>query len=402
MNFDLSPQHLDLQRRVREFCETEVVPRAQKHDEEGVFHWATVPGLRKLGLFGIIFPKKYGGQELDTLSLCVVLEELGRADAAMALTIESHNGLCTNHIFMHGNEAQRQKYLPRLCSGEALGAWALTEPQQGSDAASLKTTAAKQADGSWILNGSKTFTTQGSVAGVYVIFAQTTGKDNGLGRDGLTAFVFEKGHPGLQVGKVEHKMGIRSSDTAQLHLSNCRATPEQVVGTPGRAFRDAMKILDAGRVAISGISVGIARASVEEGLKWVRPRKEAYGIVPDSAGLTFAGKVLAQLASEVDAARLLMYRSAWLMDEGRPFSKEASMAKLISGDLAMRAPTEVLDVIGPEGARLDHPVQRFFRDAKLYQIGEGSSQIQQLVISRLLLADEKPAVKEPATAGAGR
>ena len=398
MNFDLKPEHIEIQRRVREFCEREVMPRAQENDEKGVFPWDLVPGLRRLGLLGIIFPKKYGGQELDTISLCLILEELGRADAALALTVESHNGLCTNHIFMHGSEAQRQKYLPRLCSGEALGAWALTEPQAGSDAASLKTTAVFDGK-AWTLNGSKTFTTQGSVAGVYVIFAQTCAKDNGSSRDGLTAFVFEKGHPGLQVGKIEHKMGIRSSDTAQLHLSNCRAEPDQVVGTPGRAFRDAMKILDAGRVAISGVSVGIARGAVEEGIKWVKPRKAQYGITPDSPGLTAAGRTLAQMAAEVDAARLLALRSAFLMDQGRPFSREASMAKLISGDLAMRAPTEVLDVIGPEGASLDHPVQRYFRDAKLYQIGEGSSQIQQLVISRLLLADEKPAAKIPAHAG---
>ena len=397
MNFDLEPRHLEIQRKVREFCEREVVPAAQENDEKGVFPWAIVPGLRRLGLLGIIFPKKYGGLELDTISLCLILEELGRADAAVALTVESHNGLCTNHIFLHGNEAQRQKYLPRLCSGEQLGAWALTEPEAGSDAASLKTKAVFDGKG-WTLNGSKTFTTQGSVAGVYVIFAQTSGKDNGTGRDGLTAFVFEKGHPGLQVGKIEHKMGIRSSDTAQLHLVDCKASPEQVVGTPGRGFRDAMKVLDAGRVAISGVSVGIARAAVEEGIKWVKPRKREYGITPESAGLTAAGRTLAQLASEVDAARLLALRSAYLMDAGRPFSREASMAKLISGDLAMRAPTEVLDVIGPEGASLDHPVQRFFRDAKLYQIGEGSSQIQQLVISRQLLADEIAAVKEPAAA----
>ncbi|MDE2039898.1 MAG: acyl-CoA dehydrogenase family protein [Elusimicrobia bacterium] len=397
MNFELEPAHLGWQRRVREFCEREVAVRARENDEKGVFPWDLVPGLRRLGLLGIIFPKEYGGLGLDTASLCLALEELGRADAAVALTVESHNGLCTNHLFLHGSEAQRRRYLPRLCGGEALGAWALTEPAAGSDAASLKTRAVFDGK-SWTLNGSKTFTTQGSVAGVYVIFAQTSAKDNGSGKDGLTAFVFEKGHPGLQVGKIEHKMGIRCSDTAQLHLVDCKASPEQVVGTPGRGFRDAMKVLDAGRVAISGISVGIARAAVEEGIKWVKPRKADYGILPGQAGLTAAGRTLAQLASEVDAARLLTLRAAWLMDSGRPFSREASMAKLISGDLAMRAPTEILDVIGPAGASLDHPVQRFFRDAKLYQIGEGSSQIQQLVISRQLLAEDVPAAEPSAAA----
>lgn len=383
MDFDLKPHHLEIQRRVREFCEAEVMPRAQENDLKEVFSWDLVPGLRRLGLLGIPFPKKYGGQELDAVSLCLILEELGRADAALALTVESHNGLCTNHIYQNGDEEQRQKYLPRLASGEVLGAWALTEPQAGSDAASIKTRAVF--DGThWVINGSKTFTTQGSVAGIYVIFAQTS-ETAGGGR-GITAFVMEKGTPGLNIGKIEHKMGIRSSDTAQLHLQNVRLAPDHVVGKPGRAFRDAMKILDGGRVAISGISVGIARAALEEGLKWVKPRQREYGIRPDSAGLTAAQRTLAQIAAEIDGARLLTLRAAFLMDSGRPYSREASMAKLISGDLAMRAPTEVLDVIGPYGASMDCPVQRYFRDAKLYQIGEGSSQIQQLIISRHLLA----------------
>jgi alkylation response protein AidB-like acyl-CoA dehydrogenase len=386
MNFDLKPEHIEIQRKVREFCEKEVIPAAQENDRKEVFPWDLVPGLRRLGLLGIIFPKKYGGQEMDAISLCLILEELGRADAALALTVESHNGLCTNHIFMHGSEEQRLKYVPRLASGQVLGAWALTEPQAGSDAASLKTRAVKEGD-VWVLSGSKTFTTQGSVAGVYVIFAQTTAKDNGSGRDGLSVFVMEKGTPGLSVGKIEHKMGIRSSDTAQLHLQNVRLGAGHVVGTPGKGFRDAMKVLDGGRVAISGISVGIARAALEQGLSWVKARKKQYGIRPDSSGLTAAARTLAQLASEIEAARLLTLRSAFLLDAGRPYSQEASMAKLISGDLAMRAPTEVLDVIGPHGASLDCPVQRYFRDAKLYQIGEGSSQIQQLVIGRHLLSD---------------
>lgn len=382
MDFDLSPKHLELRASVRDFCEKEVMPHAQENDRKELFPWDLMPGLRRLGLLGIIFPKKYGGQELDAISLCVILEELGRADAALALTVESHNGLCTNHIYMNGSEEQRLKYLPRLVTGEVLGAWALTEPQAGSDAASLKTRAVFDGK-NWVLNGSKTFTTQGSVAGVYVVFAQSS--DTATGGRGLTAFVMDKATPGLSVGKVEKKMGIRSSDTAQLHLHNVTLSPEHVVGKPGRAFRDAMRVLDGGRVAISGIAVGIARGALEEGLKWVKPRQKEYGISPESAGLTGAQKTLAQLASEIEGARLLTYRAAHLLDSGRPYSREASMAKLISGDLAMRAPTEILDVIGPHGASMDCPVQRYFRDAKLYQIGEGSSQIQQLIISRQLL-----------------
>ena len=396
MNFDLDPEHAELQRQAREFCQKEIAPKAQANDVKETFHWETVPALRRMGYFGITFPKKYGGLGLDELSLCLILEELGAADAAAALTIESHNGLCTNHIYLNGNEEQKAKYLPLLTSGEMLGGWALTEPGSGSDAGAAKTKAVF--DGKqWILNGSKTFTTQGSVAGVYVVFAQTGDPD--AGKKELTAFLIDKGTPGFTIGKIEHKMGIRSSDTAQLHLHDVRLAPDRMIGLKGKAFGHALKILDGGRVAISGISVGIARSALDEGLRWVAARKGDYGIVPENPGLTFAQKTLAQIAAEVDAARLLTHRAACLMDAGRPFSKEASMAKLISGDLAMRAPTDILDVIGPEGASLDCPVQRAFRDAKLYQIGEGSSQIQQLVISRMLLAD-KPRAEDKKKAAA--
>ncbi|MBI5201576.1 MAG: acyl-CoA dehydrogenase family protein [Elusimicrobia bacterium] len=383
MDFKLGPKHLELQQKVREWCEKEVMPRAQEFDRKEEFPWPFIDGLRKLGLLGIPFPKKYGGQEIDAVGLVVILEELGRADASLALLVESHNGLCSNHIFIAGNEEQKNKYLTRLAKGEVLGAWALTEPGAGSDAQSIKTTAVF--DGKdWILNGSKTFTTQGSVAGTYVIMARTV---DPTGKPGMTAFVVDKGTPGLEVGKKEKKMGLHASDTAQLHLTDMRVPPSQVLGKIGGAFRDVMKVLDAGRVAISGISVGIARASLEEGIRHVKPRKEHFRIAADQPGLSSAGRLLADLATEVDAARLLAYRAAALLDAGEKFTMAASMAKLFSGDLAMKAPTIVLDLFGFEGATLDNPVQRFFRDAKLYQIGEGSSQIQELIISRHLLAD---------------
>ncbi len=379
MDFKLKPHHLEIQRKVREFCEREVLPRAHEYDIKEQFPWDFVEGAKKLGLFGIFFPKKYGGQELDTVSYCLILEELGRADASLALTVESHNSLCSGHIFLTGNEAQKQKYLSRLARGEVLGAWALTEPGAGSDAASIKTTAVFEG-GRWVLNGSKTFTTQGSVAGVYVIMART-------GEKALTAFVCDKGTPGLEVGKKEKKMGIRGSDTAQLHLSGVRLGPEHVLGEPGRAFGDVMRVLDGGRVGISGVAVGIARGALEEGIRWVKPRKHQFKIRPDNPGLTGAQKLLADIATEIDAARLLTLRAALLVDNGERYSKEASMAKLMSGDLAMKAPTLILDLFGPHGALMRNPVQRYFRDAKLYQIGEGSSQIQELIISRHLLAD---------------
>ncbi len=384
MDFNLTPHHLELQKRVRDFCDKRLAPQAALRDQKEEFSWDTVPLLKEMGFWGIPFSKKYGGMGEDELGLCIILEELGRVDASIALTVESHNGLCSSQIYLHGSEEQRLRYIPRLASGQDLGAWALTEPGAGSDAASIQTRA--EFDGvHWILNGSKTFTTQGSVAGIYVIFAKTSAEFTENGREGLTAFVVEKGTPGLNIGKIEKKMGLRSSDTAQLHLHNLKLPKEAVIGKAGRAFRDAMVVLDGGRVAISAISVGIARAALEEGIGWVKERQSDYGITPENPGLTYAQRVLAQIASEVDAARLLTWRAAFLMDQKRPYSQEASMAKLISGDLAVRATSEILDLIGPEGSLLGCPVQRFFRDSKLYQIGEGSSQIQQLVISRHLL-----------------
>jgi hypothetical protein len=390
MDFDLEPRHIELRERTKQFCDGKLAPGAKGRDGAEEFSWDAVHLLKEFGLFGIPFPKTYGGMGEDAMGLCLILEELGRVDASIALTIESHNGLCSNQIYLHGNEDQRRRYIPRLASGQDLGAWALTEPGAGSDAASIQTRA--EFDGkNWILNGSKTFTTQGSVAGIYVIFAKTSAEFTESGREGLTAFVVEKGTPGLSVGKIEKKMGLRSSDTAQLHLHNLQLSPEAIIGKAGRAFRDAMIVLDGGRVAISGISVGIARAALEEGIQWVRNHKEECGISAENPGLTSAQRTLAQLASEIDAARLLTWRAAYLMDQKRPYSQEASMAKLISGDLVVRATSEILDLVGPEGASMDYPVQRFFRDSKLYQIGEGSSQIQQLVIARHLLKEAEKA-----------
>jgi alkylation response protein AidB-like acyl-CoA dehydrogenase len=380
MDFDLSPAQLDWQRRVRELCGREIGPRASEFDQKEEFPWPSVQALAKEKVLGLPFPKEYGGQGADLTSVCLVLEELGAVDSSVALTVESHIGLCSKHIFLAGNEEQKRKYLPRLTSGQELGAWALTEPMHGSDAAGIETTA-KKAEGGWVINGTKTFTTQGSVAGVYVIFAKT--------EDGVSAFIVEKGTSGLEVGKKEKKMGLRASDTAQLNLTNLKVPASALCGRPGRAFVDAMKVLDGGRVAISGISIGMARGSLEAGLAYVKERKAQFGIGPDNPGLTWAQKILADLATEIEAARLMMLKAAWLADHGREYSMAASMSKLFSGELAIKAPTMVLDLFAEEGGRPDNLVQRLFRDAKLYQIGEGSTQVQELVISRWLLGDVK-------------
>ncbi|MBI4056751.1 MAG: acyl-CoA dehydrogenase family protein [Elusimicrobia bacterium] len=382
MNFELTPQQKQIQLKVRDFCTRELAPRAQQNDLKETFAWEAVEGLKKHGLLGIPFPKEYGGQNLDMVSYCLILEEIGRVDSSVALTVESHNSLCSSHIFIAGNEEQKKKYIPRLAKGEVLGAWALTEPGAGSDASGIKTRAVQE-NGHWVINGSKTFTTQGSVAGVYVIFAHTS---DAMNSQSISAFVAEKGTPGLQVGKVEKKMGLHASDTAQLHLTNMKLPKENLLGKPGRAFVDAMKILDAGRVGISGISIGMARGALEEGVKWVKERKKKFKI-GDSPGLTSAQKFLADLATEIDAARFLMLRAAVLCDQGKPYSKEASMSKLFSGELVMKATTQAIDLFGEYGATLDCAVQRYFRDSKLYQIGEGSSQIQELIISRHLLSE---------------
>lgn len=387
MDFDFTPAQLAWRDRVREICDRELAPRAAEFERRETFPWEAVEVLRRHRLLGLPYPKEYGGEGVDMATLCLVLEELGRVDSSVALTVESHIGLCSKHLFLAGSEEQKRKHLPKLTSGEALGAWALTEPGHGSDAAGIQARAVRDGSG-WVLNGTKTFTTQGSVAGVYVIFANS-------GR-GLSAFVVEKGTPGLEVGKVEHKMGLRASDTAQLNLQNLRLPEAALVGRPGRAFSDAMKVLDGGRIAISGISIGMARSALEHGLARVRERREAFGLSPDNPGLTCAQKLLADLATEIEAARALMLRAAWLMDSARDYTLAAAMSKLYSGELQMRATTRVLDLFGEEAAGLDHPVGRQFRAGKLYQIGEGSTQIQQLIISRQLLADSKP--KKPALA----
>ncbi|MBI4051732.1 MAG: acyl-CoA dehydrogenase family protein [Elusimicrobia bacterium] len=383
MNFELTPRQKEIQLKVREFCAKEVAPRARGYDLKEEFPWEVVEGLKKLGLLGILFPKKYGGLGLDMVSYCLILEELGRADSSVALTVEAHNSLCSSHIFLAGNEQQKKKYIPKLAKGEVLGAWGLTEPGAGSDASGIKTRA-RQENGHWVLNGSKTFTTQGSVAGIYVLFAHTS---EAMNSRSISAFIAEKGMPGLSVGKKEKKMGLRASDTAQLHLVNLKIPKENLLGRPGRAFIDAMNILDAGRVGISGISIGMSRGVVEEGIRWVKERKKQFKISGDSPGLTAAQKLLADLATEIEAARLLMLKSATLLDQGKPYSKEASMSKLFSGELVMKATTQVLDLFGEYGGTFDCPVQKAFRDSKLYQIGEGSSQIQELIISRHLLSE---------------
>jgi len=378
MDFELSEEQGAIQKMVREFAEREIAPVAQEFDEREEFPVEIVRKLADLGLMGIIFPKEYGGAAMDYISYALILEELGRYDASVALTVESHNSLCSNHIYLAGTEAQRRKYLPQLASGRVLGAWGLTEPGSGSDAAAMQTTATL--DGvHWVLNGTKNFITQGSVAGIYVIMAIT---DRSKREKGISAFILEKGTPGFRVGRKEHKMGFRASDTAQLIFEGARIPKENLLGELNHGFIDTLTILDAGRIGMAALTVGIARGALEESLKYATKR-QAFG--QPIANYQAIQWKLADMATEIDAARLLVLQAADLKDRGQPFTKEAAYGKLFSSEIAMKAASEAVQIHGGYGYIKEFPVERYFRDAKFCAIGEGTSEIQRLIIARQLL-----------------
>jgi hypothetical protein len=378
MDFELSEEQGAIQTMVREFAEREIAPVAQALDEREEFPAEIVRKLADLGLMGILFPKEYGGAAMDYISYALILEELGRYDASVALTVESHNSLCSNHIYLAGTEAQRRKYLPQLASGRVLGAWGLTEPGSGSDAAAMQTTATL--DGvHWVLNGTKNFITQGSVAGMYVIMAIT---DRFKREKGISAFILEKGTPGFRVGRKEHKMGFRASDTAQLIFEGARIPEKNLLGELNHGFIDTLTILDAGRIGMAALTVGIARGALEESLKYAKER-QAFG--QPIANYQAIQWKLADMATEIDAARLLVLQAADLRDRDQPFTKEAAYGKLFSSEIAMKAASEAVQIHGGYGYIKEFPVERYFRDAKFCAIGEGTSEIQRLVIARQLL-----------------
>ena len=378
MDFELSEEQQAVQTMVREFSEREIAPVAAELDEQEQFPAEIIRKLSELGLMGILFPKAYGGAAMDYITYALILEELGRYDASVALTVESHNSLCSNHIYLFGSEAQRRQYLPRLTGGQALGAWAMTEPWSGSDAAGMQATATREGD-QWVLNGTKNFITQGSVAGIYVIMALT---DRAARERGISAFIVERETPGLRVGRKEHKMGFRASDTAQVILEGAHIPEANLLGELNHGFIDALTILDAGRIGMAALSVGIARGCLEEGLKYAKGR-QAFG--QPIAALQAIQWKLADMATEIDAARLLLLQAASLKDAGQPFTKEASYAKLFAAEVAMKAATEAVQIHGGYGYIKEFPVERYFRDAKFCAIGEGTSEIQRLIIARELL-----------------
>ncbi len=379
MNFDLSEEQTLLRQTIREFAEREIAPGASARDEAARFPSDLIPRMADLGLFGINIPQEYGGAGLDALGATIIIEEVARFDGALALIVASHNSLCAGHILSFGSETQKQKYLPSLASWKKLGAWALTEPSSGSDAAALKTSATFDAD-HWILNGEKQFITQGSTAGVYVIMAST---DRSQGKRGISAFIVERETPGLNVCKVENKLGVRASDTAALRMEGARVPKDNLLGALHEAFDNLSWILQGGRVGIGAMAVGIARGAFEEALKYAAERKQFGKFIAEFEAIQW---MLADMATEIDAARLLVQRAARLKDGGQPFSQAASEAKLYASEAAMRATTKAIQIHGGYGYLKDYPVERYFRDAKLCEIGEGTSEVQRMIIAKDLLA----------------
>ena len=380
MDFELSEEQKLLRQTVREFAESEIQPGASERDEKGEFPHALIPKMARLGLFGIMVPQEYGGAGLNVLSVAIIIEEIARVDAAVGLIIASHNSLCAGHINRSGNKEQKRRYLVPLASGEKLGAWALTEPGAGSDAASLTSRASLQQDG-WLLNGEKLFTTQGSTAGIYVIMASTEPE---RGSDGISAFIVPRETTGLMTGRVENKLGVRASDTAALHLENLRVPKDGLLGELNGAFEDVLEVLAGGRIGIGAMAVGIARGALEESLKYATQRKQFGRAISEYEAIQW---MLADMATEIDAARLLVYRAALLKDANQPYRQAASQAKLYASEVAVRAATKAIQIHGGYGYIKDYPVERYFRDAKICEIGEGTSEIQRMIIAKEMLRD---------------
>lgn len=378
MDFDLSEEQKALQHTVREFAAKEIAPGAHERDEQARFPHELIPKMAGLGLFGIMIPPAYGGAGLDGISAAIVIEELARVDAAVALIVASHNSLCAGHILRFGSEAQKEKYLSLLARGEKLGAWALTEPGSGSDAGSLRSRARLQGD-VWVIDGQKVFTTQGSTAGLYVILAST---DPGQVDRGISAFIVERETPGLNVVRVENKLGVRASDTAQLRFEGLRVAKDNLLGALDQGFKDALSVLDGGRIGVGAMAVGIARGALEESLKYAKERRQFGRAIAEFEAVRW---MLADMATEIDAARLLVHRAARLRDQGKPFERAASEAKLFASEVAVRAANRAVQVHGGYGYTKDFPVERYYRDAKVCEIGEGTSEIQRLIIARELL-----------------
>jgi len=363
----------------REFAARELRPDARRWDAEGAFPPALVPKLAALGLLGMIIPQEYGGSGLDMASMALAIEAVAWGDGGVALTVASHNSLCAGHIVRAGTEAQKRAYLPRLASGAALGAWGLTEPGSGSDAGALATRATRRG-GRWVLNGTKVFVTQGSIAGLYVLMART---DPEAGHQGISAFIVERGTPGLRVGKHEDKLGVRSSDTAEVFLEDCEVPSDQMLGASGEGYRDALRVLEGGRIGIGAMALGLGRAALEASVAYARERRAFGQPIAEFQAIQW---MLADMATELDAAELLVMEAASRAAAGLPYRLHSSMAKLYASEAAARAAARAVQIHGGYGFIKDYIVERIYRDVKLCEIGEGTSEVQRILIAREVLA----------------
>jgi alkylation response protein AidB-like acyl-CoA dehydrogenase len=378
MDFRPSEEQEILRRSVREFAEAEMRPHVMEWDEAQHFPMDLLPKLAALGLMGIQFPEQYGGSAMSPVDYCICIEELARVCPAIALSVAAHNGLCSSHIAMFGSETQRQQYLPRLVKGEVLGAWGLTEAGAGSDAAGMRTTAIKDGDG-WVIDGSKNFITHGKIGGVMVVMAIT---DRMKGHRGISAFIVEHGTPGMRAGKKENKLGMRASDTSEVVFENCRVPASQLLGGEGQGFINTLQVLDAGRIGIAALSVGLAQGAYEAARRYALDRRQ-FG-QPIAAFQAIQWK-LADAATRIEAARLLTYRAAYLGGRDQRTTRESSEAKLYASEIAVRVAEDCVQIHGGYGFVKDYPAEKYFRDVKLLTIGEGTSEIQRLVIARQLL-----------------
>jgi alkylation response protein AidB-like acyl-CoA dehydrogenase len=378
MEFELNEEQQQVKLSVREFAEAEIAPHVMEWDESQHFPVELWPKLAELGLTGVIFPEEYGGAGMGYVEYATIIEELSRVDGSVGISVAAHNSLCSNHIYIYGSEEQKQKYLVPLAQGRHLGAWGLTEPGAGSDASGTRTTAVRQ-NGGYVVNGAKNFITHAIHADTCVAMAVT---DRSKRSKGISAFIFEKGMKGFAPSKKENKLGLRASETASVVFEDCHVTEENLLGEEGLGFVNAMQILDGGRISIAALAVGIAQGAYESAVRYSKEREQFGKPISEFQAIQFK---LADMAVQIEAARLLMYRAAYLKDNGKKTTKESSMAKLYASEVSVRVCEEAIQIHGGYGYTKDYPPEKYWRDSKLCTIGEGTSEIQRIIIARELL-----------------
>ena len=378
MNFELTEEQKQIKASIREFAESEIAPHVMEWDESQHFPVELQPKLAELGLLGVLFPEEYGGAGMGYVEYATIIEELSRVDGSVGISVAAHNSLCCNHIFSYGSEEQRKKFLTPLASGTHLGAWGLTEPSAGSDASGTKSTAVRT-DGGWIVNGSKNFITHAIHADICVAMAVT---ERGKRSKGISAFIFEKGMNGFSPSKKENKLGLRASETASVVFEDCFVPDDNLLGEEGQGFVNAMEVLDGGRISIAALGVGIAQGAYESAVRYSQERQQFGKPISEFQAIQFK---LANMATQIDAARLLMYRAAWMKDQGKKTTKESSMAKLFASEISVEVCEEAIQIHGGYGYTKDYPAEKYWRDSKLCTIGEGTSEIQRIIIAREVL-----------------